>query len=315
MIHEFKNDDHHWKWYHLESHNQEEIKQIIDENKECKDWLDHIEKNQTNKLTVDTTRYEKPFVNGSLIYQQNTINREEHDLFHFYLTERILLTVDLDFSKLKNTEIKKIINQMEHSQNSVEAFSIILGALTNNYLKKIDDFEIKLNDLIWEIQKRNNIHTLDKIYERRHELLICRNLMIPIQEIMLGLEEGFGEEILRYPQIRQRYVKMKRCLTLIKEYQQEIDTMINVEEVISSHRGNSIMKTLTVITTLFTPISAWGALWGMNFKNMPELSWHYGYLLALGVILLNTVFLYFFLFKRGWTGDILQGKEKHSLFK
>ncbi|QWU07660.1 magnesium transporter CorA family protein [Heyndrickxia coagulans] len=315
MLHLYKNKENNWKWYQLESVGEKEIARIIDENEECKTWIENIKNDDTNTLKIDTTQNDRPFVEGSLIFDQHTINREEHDMFHFYITEQTLLTVDLDFSKLKNTEIEKVIGQMAYSRNAIEAFFIIIGAIVNNYLDKIDEFEIKLNELIWEIQKRNNIDTLDKIYERRHELLVCRNLMIPVKEILYGMQEGFGTDILEYPQVRQRVMKIERCLALLQDYQQEIDTLLKVEEVVSGHRGNSIMKTLTVLTTLFTPISAWGALWGMNFKNMPELSWRYGYIAALGLIVVNTILLYIYLYRKGWTGDILKGNKKKSLFK
>jgi len=53
----------------------------------------------------------------------------------------------------------------------------------------------------------------------------------------------------------------------------------------------------------------------MNFKNMPELSWRYGYIAALGLIVVNTILLYIYLYRKGWTGDILKGNKKKSLFK
>lgn len=243
MLHLYKNKENNWKWYQLESVGEKEIARIIDENEECKTWIENIKNDDTNTLTIDTDQNDRPFVEGSLIFDQHTINREEHDMFHFYITEQTLLTVDLDFSKLKNTEIEKVIGQMAYSRNAIEAFFIIIGAIVNNYLDKIDEFEIKLNELIWEIQKRNDIDTLDKIYERRHELLVCRNLMVPVKEILYGMQEGFGTDILEYPQVQQRVMKIERCLALLQDYQQEIDTLLKVEEVVSGHRGNSIMKT------------------------------------------------------------------------
>jgi len=102
---------------------------------------------------------------------------------------------------------------------------------------------------------------------------------------------------------------------LLNEYEHEIDSLINLEEVISSHRGNEIMKTLTVLTTIFTPIMAFGSLWGMNFKHMPELEWRYGYIFSIALIIISTAFLYYFIKNKGWTGDLLKGKKKGSFFK
>ncbi|MGE6964046.1 CorA family divalent cation transporter, partial [Bacillus thuringiensis] len=104
-------------------------------------------------------------------------------------------------------------------------------------------------------------------------------------------------------------------LLLTKEYQQELDTMIHLQEVVSSHRGNEIMKALTVLTAVSTPLTALGALWGMNFKHMPELEWQYGYVLALLSIILTTGGMHFYMRFKGWTGDLLRVKKKKSFFK
>jgi len=109
--------------------------------------------------------------------------------------------------------------------------------------------------------------------------------------------------------------RIERALTLLQEYEHELDSIINLEEVISSHRGNEITKTLTVITTVFTPIMAFGALWGMNFKHMPELEWTWGYPLSIVMIVISTVLLYAYLRIKGWTGDLLKGKKRGSFFK
>lgn len=50
------------------------------------------------------------------------------------------------------------------------------------------------------------------------------------------MQEGFGTDILEYPQVQQRVMKIERCLALLQDYQQEIDTLLKVEEVVSGHR-------------------------------------------------------------------------------
>ena len=91
--------------------------------------------------------------------------------------------------------------------------------------------------------------------------------------------------------------------------------MAHLEEVVSTHRGNEIMKTLTVLTALFTPLMALSALWGMNFEAMPELKWKYGYLIAITLIAVSTLAIYLYLRMKGWMGDILTGRKKNSFFK
>src|SRR5690606_38118025 len=122
----------------------------------------------------------------------------------------------------------------------------------------------------------------------------------------------FGKKVTAEVEYQRTAVRIGRCVRLVNSYEDEVNNMVDIENVVANYRGNEIMKTLTVLTTLFTPIMAWGALWGMNFENMPELKWQFGYAGALGVIVGSTFILYIYLKHKGWMGDILQsiGRSK-----
>ncbi|AJY73879.1 CorA family divalent cation transporter [Paenibacillus beijingensis] len=72
------------------------------------------------------------------------------------------------------------------------------------------------------------------------------------------------------------------------------------------------MKTLTVFTVLCTPMTVLGAIWGMNFKVMPELNLTWGYGAGLAVILLSTLGVYLWMRSKGWMGDLLRGDNKRE---
>jgi magnesium transporter len=75
-----------------------------------------------------------------------------------------------------------------------------------------------------------------------------------------------------------------------------------------SNRTNEVMRVLTVIATIFIPLTFLSSIWGMNFDgsispwNMPELRWRYGYPAALGVMLAVAVWLLIFFWRKGWLG-------------
>ncbi|MEX0585154.1 MAG: CorA family divalent cation transporter, partial [Pirellulales bacterium] len=75
-----------------------------------------------------------------------------------------------------------------------------------------------------------------------------------------------------------------------------------------SQRTNEIVKVLTIISTIFMPLSFVAGLWGMNFEprsspyNMPELEWRYGYPSALGLMLLIVAGLMWYFWRKGWLG-------------
>nr|WP_263327013.1 CorA family divalent cation transporter [Neobacillus sp. Marseille-Q6967] len=69
---------------------------------------------------------------------------------------------------------------------------------------------------------------------------------------------------------------------------------------INSFRMNSIMKTLTVITTIFMPLTFIAGIYGMNFEKMPELEWEYGYFLIIGIMLLIGIAMMNWFKRKGW---------------
>lgn len=166
-----------------------------------------------------------------------------------------------------------------------------------------------MHQLLWRIKAKNNENVFDQIMDNRHEILVWKNLIIPIIEIREAMQEAFEDSVAAGKHYQRTCRRISRCREIIREYDQEVGEMIGLETVISSHRGNEIVKTLTVITMLFTPITAWGALWGMNFELMPELKWKYGYLIAITVILLSTWGLYYFLQKKNWIGSVLKSPK------
>ncbi|WP_080848454.1 magnesium transporter CorA family protein [Cytobacillus gottheilii] len=305
----------HWKWHHYD--HDEELDLLIEHPHQevFINWAQTLKDSETNVLKMDTTRSNEESLRGSLIYQQTIEEQQEKRLFHYFITESTLYTVGFDPAEVEHLEEGVLQTKMKDAKNGLEGFFIILGEILSDSIKKIDKFELRLNDLLWKVKKKNSIKRLEEIYKLRHELLVWKNLMIPIQEAEMGMDEAFGSKISELPEYIRVCKRLKRSNMLIREYQDEIDTLVSFEEMVSTHRGNEIVKTLTVITTLFTPISAWGALWGMNFKHMPELDWKIGYPLSLLIIIGSTAAVYILLIKKGWMGDILKGRKKNSFFK
>ena len=159
------------------------------------------------------------------------------------------------------------------------------------------------------MRHNNNIDVLDEIHKARYDLLIWTNLISSVREVTMGIEEAFHKKLTKRFNISE-CVKIEIGLTLIEQYQKEFDALIKLEEVVSTHRGNEIMKALTLLTAISTPLTAFGALWGMNFKGMPELDWKFGYIYALILIVLSTIAIYLYLRMKGWTGDLLKGRKR-----
>jgi magnesium transporter len=312
MQHTF--NDGKWVWNDFKEDQADEINKVTSQYPTCDSWYKDLKKNRSNFLKLNTQTRGEEFIWGSLVYQQDIEEKHEKHIFHFYLSKEFFITINFDSSVLESDSMG-ILKQMEQAQDGVDGFFVLLGEILSNYLIKIDEYEEQLHDLLWKMKEQNNLEILEKIYENRHELLIWKNLLIPITELKFIAEEAYGKDIQEKTEFSRVATRIERIQSLLSSYQHEIDTMINLEEVVSTHRGNEIMKTLTVMTVLFTPVMGWGALWGMNFKVMPELEWKFGYAIAGALIIVSTVGLYIYLRMKGWMGDILKGRKKNSFFK
>ncbi|HEO8419571.1 magnesium transporter CorA family protein [Niallia sp. FSL W8-0635] len=302
-----------WDWYQLLE--EPDIENVsFEKGPIINSWFREIKDKRNNYLHIDTSVEDQETLSGSLIYHREIDKKEEYEIFHFYLSNDTLITYDYKDKSL-HIDRNNLIQEIKRAQTPIEGFMVILGKIMTEILYHIDSYEQQLDELIWDVKQRNSIKTLDKVYQSRHELLIWKNVMIPFLEIRYSLEEAFGNGITKGKEYARISKRIERGLTLVEEYQKELNNLVDFEEVVSQHRGNEIMKTLTVFTTLCTPIMAWGALWGMNFKIMPELEWKLGYLFSLLVIVGSTIAVFFYLKSRGWMGDLLKARKKNSFFR
>ena len=102
---------------------------------------------------------------------------------------------------------------------------------------------------------------------------------------------------------------------LLTHYALEIDTLLMMDDAISSFRGNDIMKTLTIFTALFMPATVIGAIWGMNFDKIPYAHNTWGFIGASVVIAATTLAIYWWLWRKGWTGDLLYARKPKEIVR
>ncbi|MFY4775737.1 magnesium transporter CorA family protein [Metabacillus sp. RGM 3146] len=303
-----------WTWHSLTSSelDQEKIRSLAGGSPLLERWASHIHHKENNELWIETLDSGSEVICGSLLYTLDEDDGENSQILHYYLSSTLLITVDFGLENLKDQSSAKIVKKLNGVEDAVDGFFVLLSGIVNNYLYGIDHFEIKLKDVLHEVHQHNNKTILDHIYELRHSLLIWKSYFLPVIEILKGAEEAYLDEVKGKKEYKRTCKQVERGSTLIGEYQDEIDTLIRLEEVYSTQRGNEIMKSLTVLTVMFTPLTAWSALWGMNFKYMPELDWIFGYPLALLLIIGTTVSVYIYMKRKGWTGDLLSRKKKRE---
>lgn len=180
---------------------------------------------------------------------------------------------------------------------------LLLEAILDNYFKTISDIEKRIDQLgISDIDSDPSPQTLKLIETFKRDIHLVKKTILPIKEFITRLEhEKFGlinEEYIKY------YYELKDlCLSLIDECDSinvKLESQTNLFFSLQGHRMNQIMKTLTVVATIFIPLTFIAGIYGMNFENMPELGWKYGYMAVWGVMAVLVIVMVVFIRKKKW---------------
>jgi magnesium transporter len=100
--------------------------------------------------------------------------------------------------------------------------------------------------------------------------------------------------------LRDAYDHAVQALELVESLRETATSVMEIYLSAQNQRLNEVMKVLTVISTLFIPLTFIASIYGMNFQSMPELHWRYGYAWALGLMALTAAGLVAYFKRRGW---------------
>jgi magnesium transporter len=136
--------------------------------------------------------------------------------------------------------------------------------------------------------------TLKTFHSLKREILFLRKAVWPLREVVGSMERGdsrlIGESLNIY--LRDLYDHVTQIIDIIETFRDMLSEMLDIYLSSISNRLNEVMKVLTIITTIFIPLSFIAGVYGMNFRHMPELEWHWGYpavMLVMGVVAIMMV--------------------------
>jgi magnesium transporter len=178
----------------------------------------------------------------------------------------------------------------------------LLDALIDNYFSILDAISQDIEKIDFEITSNHSAQTLQRIEESKRELIYLRRIIVPFKEIVSRLDKGFPEHIdpSNAPYFNDLKDNTFNLLDEIDTQKQILDSLAQLHFAAISHRMNEVMKMLTMVGTIFIPLTFIVGVYGMNFDVMPELRWKYGYLLTwVGMIAISVGLLIYFR-KRKW---------------
>ncbi len=174
----------------------------------------------------------------------------------------------------------------------------LIDTIVDSYYTVLENVGYKVEALEENIAQKNpTIDDFREIQELKKEFIYLRKVVYPLREAlnkMIKNESGFIEQhTLKY--YSDVYDHVIHLIDSLDTYKDLTSTLMDLYMNTINYKMNEVMKLLTIITTIFIPLSFIVGIYGMNFDNLPELHWQYGYfsvLVFMGVIVSSMVFYF-----------------------
>ncbi|MDQ8735268.1 magnesium/cobalt transporter CorA [Paenibacillus sp. LHD-38] len=232
--------------------------------------------------------------------ERKTLTVNEINMFigpSFIVTFHYEPSPEIEEARIKLMSSKKI-----GDKGQLYAAYLVMDKLVDQYFPAVHELEDQLLDMEIGNGEGQSQTLMTDIYNIRSRLLRLRKTIIPMRDLLYRLTnsdriDGMGPYLAFYHDIYDHLLKLSEMMDTSREMTADLrDNYISV----NSHRMNAIMKTLTVITTIFMPLTFLAGIYGMNFSNMPELEWSGGYYAVITVMLVIGIGMYAWFRSKGW---------------
>jgi magnesium transporter len=184
----------------------------------------------------------------------------------------------------------------------------LLDSIIDGFFPVLERYGEKIEDLEQEVIINPTPRTLQKIYKIRRQLLKLRRAIWPQRDVINSLIRDSGNLISDDVRLflRDCYDHSIQVIDMVETYRELASGLMDVYLSAVSNKMNEIMKFLTVISSIFIPLTFIAGIYGMNFNteksplNMPELNWYWGYPLCIGSMLAIAIGLLSIFWRRGW---------------
>ncbi|KAF0190906.1 MAG: magnesium transporter [Gammaproteobacteria bacterium] len=185
----------------------------------------------------------------------------------------------------------------------------LLDVIIDTAFPVLERFGEELEELETELLDAPTRKTLITIHRTRRELVVLRRMLWPQREVINSLirDEHPLINAGTYIYLRDCYDHAVQIIELLETYRDMLTSMLDVYLSSISNRTNDVMRVLTIIATIFIPLTFIVGVYGMNFSNnnrspwaMPELNWYYGYPMIWGVMIVVVIGLLWYFKRKKW---------------
>jgi magnesium transporter len=243
-----------------------------------------------------------------IVLRTAQINQQTHKIefgeTHFFMGKNFLVTVRHG-SSLAYTEVRNRCERMPHLLSKGPAFALyaVMDSIVDQYFPVIEMLEHQLEKMEEKVfAQKYRRETTEEIYDMKRELLDVKRAVSPLIDIcnkLMRFDLSVIDEETR-PYFRDIYDHAVRINEMVDNARELLSSALEANFSMISISQNEVSKKFAGWAAIIAVPTMIAGFYGMNFKFMPELEWHYGYFFVVGLTIVACSTLYYFFKKSGW---------------
>lgn len=222
---------------------------------------------------------------------------------NFFLGRNFLVTYHDGPSRSVSATEERAVKSTVHIGRAPDRVAYnLLDSIVENYKPALEELSLEIAELEQMALQTPGKATLNKILQVKKEVLHLRQIIGPQREVLARFATGEFKLIRAHmvPYYRDVYDALFHISEAAQAYTDSLTGILQVYLNMSSNQTGEVVKLLTMITVITTPLMMVGTWYGMNFENMPEIKWQHGYMLATVVMVLSTLGTYWYFKRKHW---------------
>ncbi len=222
---------------------------------------------------------------------------------NFFLGKNFLVTFhSVPLRSVSQVEERCLKSTVQVARAPDRVAHALLDALVDNYKPALEELSVEIAELEDEVLRKPEPETLQRILAVKKEVLHLRQIIGPQREVLKHFALGEFKLIRAHlvPYYRNVYDGLFHISELSQGYMDSLTGILQIYLNMSANKTSEIVKILTIITIITTPLMIVGTWYGMNFKHMPETEWQHGYAYAFSLTVVTTALTLIYFRKKRW---------------
>ena len=178
----------------------------------------------------------------------------------------------------------------------------LVDCIVDNYFIILEKFSESIEDIEEVLMNDFDQDIVEKIYRMKREMVLLRKSVWPLREVVIGLERFESTLINKSTMIyiRDLYDHTFQVIDTVETLSEMLSGILEIYLFSLSNKMNQVMKVLTIMASIFIPLTFITGIYGMNFEFMPELHSRFGYPIVLAFMIAIAIFMIFLFKKKKW---------------